>query len=465
MAQMPDFRFQSGMSMDAIIQAYQQKAAQEQQSRQHADQMKMEKYKGIAQMFQGGAAVVNGLVQNSQRQQMQAAQAAVSDWLKLGSQPEMSPMQGYVQAMGQMVPAQAMQEGLGGIMEPMQAPTGRQMSDTEAYKAQLAALVTKAFPEDAGKQLSKQAFAQLAPQESKPSEMSPLKPMVINGEPKMVREDKQTGNLVLRDGTPVPVDAELEPYNAGFYQNVRLTDRDRQDTSLQQQTNLVLEGKLLPGGAAALRTPRGQKIAALATEMDPDFDFQTYEVRQRIRRDFSTGDSKKAADALDTLLFHANDAYKALDKLDSSKVRGYNKMKNLLQRELKGNPELAALKVLDMAVKNETLKVTRGSGPITISEQAHINKISDPEAAPEEAKAALAAFIKLAGGRFKTIDSNWKHTMGDAKTPYPIMNETSRQILRERGYDPDTMESIEQPQQQTGGDLGAALRQLLPKRK
>jgi hypothetical protein len=461
MSNIPDFSFKGQIDPTSLLQAYNQKAQLELQ----AEQNKRAKVKQVADIFNQGASLVNNLVQHSQAQQMKTAQGAVAEWLKMGSQPEMSPMQGYVDAMGQKgIPAQAMQEGAGGMMEPMQAPTGRQMSETDDYKAQLASLVTKAFPEDAGKQLSKQAFAQLAPQESKPSEMSPLKPMVINGEPKMVREDKQTGNLVLRDGTPVPVDAELEPYNAGFYQNVRLTDRDRQDTSLQQQARLVLEGKLLPGGAAALRTPRGQKIAALATEMDPDFDFQTYDVRKNLRKEFTSGRRGQEAKALDTMILHADKLMDAADSMNKSNIRKYNTVKNWIEREGKGNPELIKTAMLARGTARETLRILQGVGVITQQEAEEMKNDLDVNAAPKEFLGAVDAMFELAGGRLITLQSDWKHTMGDTPTPVPIMNERSINILNRRGYDPETMERLQSPTAQ-GGDLGAALRQLLPKRK
>jgi hypothetical protein len=364
--------------------------------------------------------------------------------------------------MGQMVPAQAMQEGAGGMMEPMQAPTGRQMSETDDYKAQLASLVTQAFPEEAGKQVAKQAFAQLAPQETKPSKID-LKQVLIDGIPTFVKVDDQ-GNMYDRvTGKPIGAETEVEPLNQGFYADVKLTDRDRQDSSLRVQAESVLQGHVLPSHLASGRTPRSQKIAALASEIDPKFDWQLYDTRKNLRREFTSGRRGQEAKALDTAILHADKLMDAADSMKKSNILKYNTVKHWLKREAKGNPELVKTSMLARGTSRETLRVLQGVGVITQEEAREMKKDLDINASPKEFLAAVDAMFELAGGRLITLQSDWRQTMGDVEPPVPLMNERSIGILNRRGYDPETMERVSS--EQTGGDLGAALRQLLPKRK
>ncbi len=162
--QLPDFSYKGEVPTAAIIQAYQNKVAQEQDMQLKAEAAKNEKVNQVAQMFKSGASLVTQLVDADKQKQILTAQQAVgsllksgSDQVPVGSGPGMTRLNKPV-------------NGGQGPSYSTSIPTAQtaDYSTTPEYKAQLASLLTKAYPKEAGEELSKNAFKSLYPDAAGP---------------------------------------------------------------------------------------------------------------------------------------------------------------------------------------------------------------------------------------------------------------------------------------------------------
>lgn len=147
---LPDFSFQGQVPTAAIIAAYQQKAQQEEQMRMNNEALKQQKVQNVKDVFTQGAGLVGKIMEFNKQKQMSDAQQALTDLLASGAD---------------QVPTNTTQNAKSSLFPQLtQAPITQNYSATPEYKAELASLVTKAFPAAADDQIAKAAFAQLNPQ-------------------------------------------------------------------------------------------------------------------------------------------------------------------------------------------------------------------------------------------------------------------------------------------------------------
>lgn len=150
--QLPDFSYKGEVPFASIVQAYQQKAQQEEQMRMNQEALKQQKINNVKDIFTQGAGLVDNLMKYNKQSQIQDAQNALTSLLGRGA--EQVPT-------GQMTPASSSM-----VPQLDQASLTQDYSKTPGYKAELASLVTKAFPDEAGKEAAKAAFGQLNPSAS-----------------------------------------------------------------------------------------------------------------------------------------------------------------------------------------------------------------------------------------------------------------------------------------------------------
>lgn len=186
--QLPDFSYKGEVPFAAIVAAYQQKAQQEQQMRMEGEQLRQQKIQQVAETFKAGAGLVNAITEHNKQAQIKDARSALASLLQRGSEP---------------YPTGAQSVGMvGGAPVPV-AQMGTYAMSPE-YKNELASIVTKAFPEQAGKEVAKAAFAQLNP-ENKQGVMQQAALELTNGKTVAATFDNGT-YYYANTKTPIPAD-------------------------------------------------------------------------------------------------------------------------------------------------------------------------------------------------------------------------------------------------------------------
>lgn len=187
----PDFSYKGGVPNE-LVAAYQNKFAQEEQAKQNAINQQQQEYENVANIFNGGAKLVSALVENQKYKQMQEAQSSISDLFRSGT--DQVPTEQVKPAASSFAPGM------------IQAPTTQDYSKTPGYRDELAALATKAYPAEMGKELSKSLFEQMNP-DSKLNYASKPNPMGLelpDGKQTLGYFDPVQRGYFLADGSPAP---------------------------------------------------------------------------------------------------------------------------------------------------------------------------------------------------------------------------------------------------------------------
>jgi hypothetical protein len=241
--QLPDFSYKGEVSSASIIQAYQQKAQQEEQMRMNQEVLKQQKINNVKDIFNQGAGLVSTLMDYNKQKSLTDAQGALTNLLGMGAMP-------------------AVVEG-----------ETKEYSKTPEYKAELAALVSKAYPKEAGAEVSKFAFDQL-------------------GGPKqgtLSGRDVQQKNVILEDGTRMSLQlletTPSEKYGTQFtwtdYSGNEIdpniltgaVEAPMPGTSTDQFGNPIIFEKVGRGGARKVPTSVPQETSAKTKEEDSENAF------------------------------------------------------------------------------------------------------------------------------------------------------------------------------------------------
>lgn len=260
--QLPDFSYKGEVPFASIVSAYQQKVQQEEQMKMNQEALKQQKINNVKDIFTQGAGLVSTLTEHNKQKQMKEAQNALVNLLGQGSDKITTP---------QMVPAQSSM--VPQLQEAKIGDTVQDYSKTPEYKSQLASLVTKAFPEDAGKEVAKAAFGSLyGPKQG-----------VLSG------RDIQQKNIMLPSGERVSLQLLETTPSQKYGTQFTWTDLGGNEidpamlegaveaptpgSAVDQFGNPIVFEKVGPGGSRRVGTGTPSETAASTQESDPENAF------------------------------------------------------------------------------------------------------------------------------------------------------------------------------------------------
>ncbi len=205
----------------------------------------------------------------------------------------------------------------------------------------------------------------------------------------------------------------------------------------------------LPGGMA-LKSPYWQNILERTAQYDPDFDSSQYNVRVKLRQDFTSGKSADNVKALNTAVGHLDTLNKAGQALNNSTIKRYNSVKNWLAGEA-GSKSVTDFKLAQNAVADELTKVFRGTGG-TESDVKGWKESIDAAGSPEQLKSAVNGAIELMASRLMALNSQYEKGMGRPKD-FSFLDDKARKILKSLGADVDNLDPTA-TRQAAGGPKG-----------
>jgi len=194
----------------------------------------------------------------------------------------------------------------------------------------------------------------------------------------------------------------------------------------------------LPSGMA-LKTPYWQQVLEKAGEFDPDFDASQYNVRLKLRQDFTSGKAADNVKSLNTVVGHLDKLHKAGQALDNSSIKKYNSVANWLASET-GDKRVVAFEVARNAVANELTKVFRGTGGAEADIKSWKESI-DTAGSPEQLQEAIDSAIDLMGSRLEALNSQYTKGMGKPRD-FSFLDAKARKILKDLGADVDALDPV-----------------------
>jgi hypothetical protein len=212
------------------------------------------------------------------------------------------------------------------------------------------------------------------------------------------------------------------------------------DPGTASEVKAMADGRMqLPNGMF-LRTPQGQRLAALAAQYDPSFDAANYAGRQAAWKDFNSGPDGKNLTSIATAVNHAARLYSDIDHLRN--FSGIGTALNPIANSIAGATDpayQAAVARFDAdrgALSSELVKALRGSGGAEADVQYWLKKFN-ADNSPESLRASVQEVGGLLQSRLDPLADRYRQAMGRTEDPFQVMfPEQAQALARLQGNEP-----------------------------
>jgi hypothetical protein len=162
-----------------------------------------------------------------------------------------------------------------------------------------------------------------------------------------------------------------------------------------------------------------QKLAPLASLVDPTFNMATFPARQALQKSYLGGGKDfQETQALNTVAGHMSKLADAVDKLDPSDWNAANKIRNWWSDSSFGktNPNLSNLRTVLTTTNNELAKAYHG-GHVTDAAYGAFHAAMNEDQTGPGMKAAIGAMGDLLQSKIQAKESGWRQGMGQVPIP------------------------------------------------
>jgi len=194
----------------------------------------------------------------------------------------------------------------------------------------------------------------------------------------------------------------------------------------------------LPSGNV-LREPYWQNILSRAASYDPSFSEREFDVRKKLRIDFTSGNASKNIRSLNTAVYHINTLKRAAKDLNNAPVQLWNKIANASLNAV-GDPRVVAFNNAATAVAGELANVFKNTTG-TDQEIKAWRENQNSSQSPKQINAGIDTVIELLGGRVGSVRSQYETGMGKPKD-FRFFSPESRKILEGIGIDVNTLDPV-----------------------
>lgn len=177
-----------------------------------------------------------------------------------------------------------------------------------------------------------------------------------------------------------------------------------------------------------------QKLAPVASLVDPTFDAAQYPVRLATRKSYTSGKDFQETQALNTVSGHMGRLMDSADGLGNYGWKPINTIKNWYADTFTGSPELVKFRNALVTTQNELAKAYHG-GHVSDSAYAAFNKSINEAQTPAEMKAAIGEIAGLLQSKIEAKESGYRSSMGQAPLPseFKAINDEARHSFQKIG--------------------------------
>ena len=206
----------------------------------------------------------------------------------------------------------------------------------------------------------------------------------------------------------------------------------------------------LPTGFA-LRSPYWQNILQLASLYDPSFDATQYNVRLKLRQDFTSGKTANIIRSLNTAIGHLESFKKSADALGNVSLTALNRLKNAGGTQL-GSPTVKNFDVVKNAVAGEMATVFKQTAGTDQEIQGWKDTVNASES-PEQLRGAIDKMLELMNSRMQALQNQYEVGLGKPKN-FRFLSDKSQKILTDFGIDINSWDpTVGEAQQTQGGTV------------
>jgi len=181
------------------------------------------------------------------------------------------------------------------------------------------------------------------------------------------------------------------------------------------------------------------KLAQLAKEYNPSFNVGKYDVSQKARKDYTgQGQGGKNLTAINTAVGHFDTYLNDIEKEGNLSIGFLNSPRNWWRTEAQDDAAPNNVKMTADMLASELVKATRG-GPGASRDVQDWQQNVSPNHSPNVQRGSAHKALELLSSRLAAERDNYMRDVGQPPT-VPFLSKTSRETLRNRGYDPDLLE-------------------------
>lgn len=166
----------------------------------------------------------------------------------------------------------------------------------------------------------------------------------------------------------------------------------------------MVEGRMAPPTAAALRNPQTLMMIEHANKIDPEFDSNTWVSRTNSVKDFSSGKSSEMVRSINQALAHTKKLTENMDALANIQYPYMNALKNYANNEVLGKQAVPNFRTNAHAVADEMSKVYKGAGISDAEIHAWERNLS-PNMSPEQHQGQIELLMELLHGGVTAIEN------------------------------------------------------------
>ena len=193
----------------------------------------------------------------------------------------------------------------------------------------------------------------------------------------------------------------------------------------------MLEGRMSPPGAFALRSPRWNYLLDLAGQSEPGFDLSKWTARLASRKDFEGGGkSSEMVRSANQTIGHVGDLVTKMDILHNSGIPYWNAVANYTAENILGKQGVKGFVANAHAVADELSKVFKGTG-ISDTEIRQWERALSPNMSPDQQREAVTTILHLLDSSVNALEEKRLTGMGPAAAAKSgqLLTPRSRKIL------------------------------------
>lgn len=191
----------------------------------------------------------------------------------------------------------------------------------------------------------------------------------------------------------------------------------------------LAEGRKSFPGSFALRSPYWVRILGLVARYDPSFDEINYNSRYNVRKDFTSGKAAEQVTSLNRTIGHLSYLSDAVQALDNSDVRTWNRVANKFKTEF-GWTGQTNFETISSRVAQEVTRLWRGTGG-NESDIKRDLEVLTAAASPAQLHGAIANIAALVESQLESLQKRYTEGVGTADVN--MLSGKSRTQLGELG--------------------------------
>lgn len=245
-------------------------------------------------------------------------------------------------------------------------------------------------------------------------------------------QDPATGKIVEQPYNPQSHGRIVDPKEGvGLADNVNPAlsgEASMQNYTPQVQTlaKKLVAGEIPYPSAFALKDPLWKTVIQASADLDPGFNAQQYQIRQNVRKSFTSGQDAKNVTSINTLVGHLDSLKKSAERLNNSDLQIWNKLANYGITQT-GDARVTKFNMDLGAVESELATVFKQTGATDQEIKAWRERINSSQS-PEQLRANINEAVTLMGSRLEALHNKYTSAMGPF-SQFQILSPKSRKIL------------------------------------